>query len=77
MFIPGHFVKIFVVLTTAVESTSLRETQEVVLRLQMEERKHELQEARKTAIRRSGTRGKAAREAELKAEANLMDAENR
>lgn len=64
------------VLTTAVESTSLQETQGIVFKLRLEKRKSELQEARKVALRRSGARGKEAREAELKAEANVKEAED-
>ncbi|KAJ7693913.1 P-loop containing nucleoside triphosphate hydrolase protein [Mycena rosella] len=65
----------FEVLTKAVESTSLRETQRIVYGLRLEKRRSELQEARKVASRRSGARGKEARLEEIKAEENLKKAE--
>nr|GAT52830.1 iron complex transport system ATP-binding protein [Mycena chlorophos] len=65
----------FEVLTKAVESTSLRETQRIVYRLRVEKRTQELQDARKVASRRSGARGKVARQEEIEAEENLKKAE--
>ncbi|KAJ7098765.1 P-loop containing nucleoside triphosphate hydrolase protein [Mycena belliarum] len=65
----------FQVLTKAVESTSLRETQRIVYGLRLEKRRHELREAKKVASRRSGARGKEARLEEIKAEENLKKAE--
>ncbi|KAJ6616249.1 P-loop containing nucleoside triphosphate hydrolase protein [Mycena sp. CBHHK59/15] len=65
----------FQALTTAVETTSLRETQRIVYTLLLEKRRHELQEARKLASRRSGARGKEARLGEIKAEENLKQTE--
>ncbi|KAJ7228264.1 P-loop containing nucleoside triphosphate hydrolase protein [Mycena pura] len=65
----------FEVLTKAVETTSLRETQRIVYELRREKRRWELQEARKVASRRSGARGKDARLEEIKAEENLKQAE--
>ncbi|KAJ6561577.1 P-loop containing nucleoside triphosphate hydrolase protein [Mycena vulgaris] len=65
----------FEVLTKAVESTSLRETQRIFYGLRLEKRRHELREAKKVASRRSGARGKDARLEEIKAEENLKKAE--
>ncbi|KAJ7734035.1 P-loop containing nucleoside triphosphate hydrolase protein [Mycena maculata] len=63
------------VLTKAVETTSLRETQRIVYGLRLDKRRRELQEARKVASRRSGARGKDARLEEIKAEENVKQAE--
>lgn len=65
----------FDALTTAVESASLVETTRIVRRLQLGDRKKELVEAQLIAARRSGTRGKAARDEELKAEQRVKEAE--
>ncbi|KAF7355682.1 Iron complex transport system ATP-binding protein [Mycena sanguinolenta] len=62
-------------LTKATETTSLRETQRIVYELRLDARRRELQEAKKVASRRSGTRGKDARLEEIKAEENLKNAE--
>lgn len=64
-------------LTNAVESTSLVETERIVRTLELEDRRNELVQAQLVASRRSGTRGKAAREAEIKAEENVKAAESR
>ncbi|KAJ7129275.1 P-loop containing nucleoside triphosphate hydrolase protein [Mycena epipterygia] len=63
------------VLTKAVETTSLRETQRIVYGLRLDKRRRELQEAKKVASRRSGARGKDARLEEIKAEENVKQAE--
>ncbi|KAI5479106.1 Iron complex transport system ATP-binding protein [Pseudohyphozyma bogoriensis] len=55
-------------LTKAVESTSLAETQAIIDELLLSKAEDELVEAKKIAARRSGARGKEAREAEVKAE---------
>lgn len=55
-------------LTVAVESTSPLETARIVRRLELEDREHDLVQARLIALRRSGTRGKAARDEEIEAE---------
>ncbi|KAF8213955.1 P-loop containing nucleoside triphosphate hydrolase protein [Mycena galopus ATCC 62051] len=65
----------FEALTKATETTSLRETQRIVFELRLDARRRELQEAKKVASRRSGTRGKDARLEEIKAEENLKQAE--
>ncbi|KAJ6482821.1 P-loop containing nucleoside triphosphate hydrolase protein [Mycena vitilis] len=65
----------FEALTKATEATSLRDTQRIVYGLRLDARRRELQEARKIASRRSGTRGKDARLEEIKAEENLKQAE--
>lgn len=57
------------------ESTSFVETQRIVLGLRLKRTAQELQEARKIASRRSGTRGKEARLEELKAEERVAKAE--
>lgn len=62
-------------LTKAMESTSLVETERLVLGLRLDKRAQELQEARKIASRRSGTRGKEARLDEIKAEERVAEAE--
>ncbi|ORY88253.1 P-loop containing nucleoside triphosphate hydrolase protein [Leucosporidium creatinivorum] len=64
-------------LLAAVESTSLVKTEKIVYTLQLEDRRAELVRAQLTASRRSGTRGKEAREEELKAEARVKEAEER
>ncbi|GAA5910406.1 ABC-F family ATP-binding cassette domain-containing protein [Sporobolomyces salmoneus] len=64
-------------LTKAVESTSMVETERIVCKLELEDRRNELNQAQIIAARRSGTRGKAAREAEIKAEENVKEAEFR
>jgi ATP-binding cassette, subfamily F, member 3 len=65
----------FAVLVKAIESSSLLETQRIVLDLQLRRRQEELVEAQKIAQRRSGARGKDARTAELQAEANVAEVE--
>ncbi|KAJ7068669.1 P-loop containing nucleoside triphosphate hydrolase protein [Mycena amicta] len=65
----------FEALTRAVETTSIRETQRILYKLRVEKRQWELQEARKVASRRSGARGKVARQEEIEAEENLKKAE--
>ncbi|GAA5882378.1 hypothetical protein JCM3774_004325 [Rhodotorula dairenensis] len=55
-------------LTRAVESTSPLETARIVNRLRLEDRERDLVSAQLVALRRSGARGKAAREEELEAE---------
>ncbi|KAJ6515472.1 P-loop containing nucleoside triphosphate hydrolase protein [Mycena sanguinolenta] len=65
----------FEALTKATETNSLRETQGLVYELRLDARRRELQEAKKVASRRSGTRGKDARMEEIKAEENLKMAE--
>lgn len=62
-------------LNEAVESTSSLETQRTLYALRLKRRQDELVEARKVAERRSGTRGKEAREDEIKAEARVKEAE--
>jgi hypothetical protein len=64
-----------VVLIKAVESTSLAETRRTVLTLRLEKRVSELLEAQKMSSRRSGTRGKEARMAEIEAEKKVQEAE--
>ena len=58
-------------LTTALESLSLDETQRVVNQITFERLSTELEDARKIASRTSGARGKKAREEEIKAEARF------
>ena len=57
------------------ESTSLAETWRTVLTLRLEKRVSELLEAQKMSSRRSGTRGKEARMAEIEAEKKVQEAE--
>lgn len=57
------------------ESTSLAETRRTVLTLRLEKRVSELLEAQKMSSRRSGTRGKEARMAEIEAEKKVQEAE--
>ncbi|GAA5970859.1 hypothetical protein JCM3765_006106 [Sporobolomyces pararoseus] len=64
-------------LTQAVESNSIVESERIVRSLELEDRRNELVQAQLVASRRSGTRGKAAREAEIKAEENVKAAESR
>ncbi|KAK4049385.1 hypothetical protein OIV83_004118 [Microbotryomycetes sp. JL201] len=61
-------------LNRAVESTDIRETQEILLKLSLEEKEEQLDAARMIAQRRSGARGKAARLSELEAEAKVAEA---
>ncbi|KAI0761905.1 P-loop containing nucleoside triphosphate hydrolase protein [Irpex lacteus] len=67
--------KEFDALTRAVESLSVNETQRIVSEIRLERLRKELGEARKTATRTSGARGKKAREEELKAEARVKETE--
>lgn len=53
------------------------ETERIVRKLELEDRQNELVQAQLVASRRSGTRGKAARDAEIKAEENVEEAEAR
>ena len=62
-------------LTTALESLSLDETQCVVNQITFERLSIELEDARKIASRTSGARGKKAREEEIKAEARFKSGE--
>ncbi|KAJ7437118.1 P-loop containing nucleoside triphosphate hydrolase protein [Mycena galericulata] len=62
-------------LTKAVETTSMCETQRIVYGLRLDKRRRELVEAKKVASRRSGARGKDARLEEIKAEDNVKHAE--
>ena len=62
-------------LTTALESLSLDETQRVVNQITFERLSTELEDARKIASRTSGARGKKAREEEIKAEARFKSGE--
>ncbi|GAA6058948.1 hypothetical protein JCM10212_002900 [Sporobolomyces blumeae] len=64
-------------LTAAIETTNVVETERIVRRLELEDRQQELVQAQLIASRRSGTRGKAAREAEIKAEEYVREAEDR
>ncbi|GAA6024343.1 hypothetical protein JCM8202_003687 [Rhodotorula sphaerocarpa] len=64
-------------LTAAVESNSVAETARIVRTLELEDRRHDLVQAQLLALRRSGTRGKAARDEEIKAEAAVQEAEDR
>jgi ATP-binding cassette subfamily F protein 3 len=66
---------VVVVLVHAVESTSLLETQRIVLELRLNKRQHDLVNAQKTAQLRSGARGKEARTAELAAEERVAEIE--
>jgi hypothetical protein len=67
----------FAALLAAVESTSLVETERMVYTFKLEDHRAELVQAQLTAARRSGTRGKEARDEELKAEARVKEAEAR
>ena len=67
----------FDALTIACETTSLLETTRIVRRIQLEDRRAELTEAQLIAARRSGTRGKAARDEEIQAEERVKEAEER
>jgi ATP-binding cassette subfamily F protein 3 len=62
-------------LTKAVESASALEASRVVMELRLEDKQHDLVEAQKIALRRSGARGKDARAAELAAEQHVKEAE--
>lgn len=64
-------------LTAAVESNSVAETARIVRTLELEDRRHDVVQAKLLALRRSGTRGKAARDEEIKAEAAVQEAEDR
>ncbi|GAA6005938.1 hypothetical protein JCM11491_004066 [Sporobolomyces phaffii] len=64
-------------LTKAVDSTSMVDTERIVRQLELDDRQHELVQAQLVAARRSGTRGKAAREAEIKAEEAVKAAQLR
>lgn len=55
---------------------SIVETERTVRNLELEDRQNELTQAQLIASRRSGTRGKAAREAEIKAEEKVKEAES-
>ncbi len=63
------------VLTKAVESNSVAETQRIVSEITLARLVAELADARKVASRTSGARGKKAREEEIKAEARVKKAE--
>ncbi|KII94954.1 hypothetical protein PLICRDRAFT_660687 [Plicaturopsis crispa FD-325 SS-3] len=67
-------VKEFDMLTRAVESTNLGETQCIVSSLRLAKYQRALDYARKIASRTSGTRGKKAREEEIRAEDRLKAA---
>lgn len=58
------------------EALSIHETQQIVSQLRLERLTKELGEARKTASRTSGARGKKAREEEIKAETRVKEAED-
>ena len=60
-----------IALTRAVESLSVNETQRIVSAIRLERLRKELGEARKTATRTSGARGKKARERLIQLEAEL------
>jgi hypothetical protein len=64
-------------LTKAVDSTQPIETERIVRTLELEDRQDELVQAQLVAKRRSGTRGKAAREAEIQATKRVEEAELR
>ncbi|BGO96387.1 iron complex transport system ATP-binding protein [Rhodosporidium toruloides NP11] [Rhodotorula toruloides] len=64
-------------LTKAVDSTQPIETERIVRSLELEDRQEELVQAQLIAKRRSGTRGKAAREAEIQATKRVEEAELR
>ena len=63
-------------LQQAVESEDPAKTHRIVSQLKLEKRNKELEAARKIAMRRSGARGKDARQQEIIAEENLKDAKN-
>jgi ATP-binding cassette, subfamily F, member 3 len=54
---------------------SVNDTQRIVSEIRLERLQKELSEAKKTATRTSGARGKKAREEEIKAEARVKEAE--
>ena len=62
-------------LTRAIETHSLAETQHIVSTIKLERLQMELEDARKVAIRTSGARGKRARAEEIKAEDRVKEAE--
>lgn len=62
-------------LNEAVESSSPLETQRTVYKLRLSNYQNQLVEARRVAERLSGTRGKEARDEEIKAEARVNEAE--
>ncbi|BGP24160.1 iron complex transport system ATP-binding protein [Rhodotorula toruloides] len=64
-------------LTKAVDLTQPIETERIVRSLELEDRQEELVQAQLVAKRRSGTRGKAAREAEIHAMKRVAEAEAR
>ncbi|SGY73775.1 BQ5605_C005g03318 [Microbotryum silenes-dioicae] len=64
-------------LTKAVESPSVSEMTRIVYEIKLSRRRIELVEARSIALRRSGTRGKEAREQEILAEQRVREAEER
>ena len=57
------------------EATKISETQRILSEIRLDRRRDELEEARKTALRTSGARGKKARLDEIKAEESLKEAE--
>ncbi|GAA5993553.1 hypothetical protein JCM10908_000108 [Rhodotorula pacifica] len=61
-------------LTTAVESTSPLETARIVRELELEDRERDLVSAQLLALRRSGQRGKTARDEEIEAERVVEEA---
>ncbi|GAA5936637.1 ABC-F family ATP-binding cassette domain-containing protein [Sporobolomyces koalae] len=65
------------VLRQAIESPCLLQTERVVRALELEDRESDLLQAQLVASRRSGTRGKAARGAEIKAQENVQAAQAR
>ncbi|KDE04265.1 hypothetical protein MVLG_05293 [Microbotryum lychnidis-dioicae p1A1 Lamole] len=64
-------------LTKAIESPSVSEMTRIVYEIELPRRRIELVEARSIALRRSGTRGKEAREQEILAEQRVREAEER
>ncbi|KAK4056021.1 hypothetical protein OIO90_003016 [Microbotryomycetes sp. JL221] len=62
-------------LSKAIEATDLQETQDILLKLTLEDKQEELEAARLIAQRRSGSRGKLARTNEIEAEANVAKAQ--
>ncbi|SCZ97244.1 BZ3500_MvSof-1268-A1-R1_Chr4-2g07084 [Microbotryum saponariae] len=64
-------------LTKAVESPSVSEMVRIVYEIELSTRRIELVEARSIALRRSGTRGKEAREQEILAEQRVKEAQER
>ena len=61
-------------LTRAVESPSIAETQRIVSEIKLNRVQNDLEDARKVASSTSGQRGKRARDEELKAEDRVKEA---